>query len=98
MELQNVKVPGIGTVQWEDEDAAFGQEDRSGDFANLLDDQENGSAIREGTIVKGRVVRLTDDSVIVDIGHKAEGEVPLSEFVTMEGQSRRYHRSIPRPV
>lgn len=88
MELQNVKVPGIGTVQWEDEDAAFGHEDRSGDFANLLDDQESGSAIREGTIVKGRVVRLTDDSVIVDIGHKTEGEVPLSEFVTMDGQTK----------
>ena len=44
-----------------------------------------GASIREGSIVKGRVVRLTDDQVIVDIGHKSEGEIPIQEFQTPEG-------------
>ena len=31
-------------------------------------------------IVKGRVLNISSDSVIVDVGYKSEGEVPLSEF------------------
>ncbi len=31
-------------------------------------------------IVKGRVINVVSDKVIVDIGYKSEGEVPLAEF------------------
>ena len=33
-----------------------------------------------GAIVKGRVVRVTDDFVVVDIGYKSEGFIPKNEF------------------
>ena len=36
--------------------------------------------IREGEIVKGRVMGVTRDEVIVDVGFKSEGVIPLSEF------------------
>ncbi len=34
----------------------------------------------------GRVVALTKDKVVVDIGYKSEGQVPLAEFVGTDGQ------------
>ena len=76
----------MGTVKWEDEDSDFDlSTETSKDFADLLDGAPGGASIREGTIVKGRVVRLTDDQVIIDIGHKSEGEVPIGEFMGPEG-------------
>jgi len=88
MQVQETKMRGVGTVKWEDEDSDFNfdGEQAGTDFAELLEGAPGGGAgIREGTIVKGRVVRLTDDQVIVDIGHKSEGEVPIQEFMTPEG-------------
>ncbi len=42
--------------------------------------EEPGTAFRPETIVKGRVVKITPDSVLVDIKYKSEGEVPLEEW------------------
>ncbi|MBC7532797.1 MAG: 30S ribosomal protein S1 [Oligoflexus sp.] len=85
MQLQDSKLAGIGKISWEDEDTDFDhQKSQSQEFADLLD--EAGSAsVKEGSIVSGRVVRFTDDSVIVDIGHKSEGEIPKSEFYLADG-------------
>lgn len=35
---------------------------------------------KEGTIVKGRVLEIRSREVLVDIGYKSEGVIPLSEF------------------
>ncbi len=37
--------------------------------------------IKEGEIVKGRVIQVDKDLVVVDIGYKSEGHIPLSEFM-----------------
>ncbi|MFQ6031624.1 MAG: 30S ribosomal protein S1, partial [Candidatus Zixiibacteriota bacterium] len=36
--------------------------------------------IREGEIIKGKVMGVTKEDVIVDVGFKSEGIIPLSEF------------------
>ena len=38
------------------------------------------SNIEEGEIVKSKVLRVTDTSVILDVGFKSEGAVPIDEF------------------
>src|SRR5690606_29846791 len=38
------------------------------------------SQIAEGEIVKSKVLRVTDNAVILDVGFKSEGSVPLDEF------------------
>src|SRR5512143_815119 len=38
------------------------------------------SNIEEGEIVKSKVLRVTDSAVILDVGFKSEGSVPLDEF------------------
>src|SRR3954465_483298 len=50
------------------------------DFAAMLDQQLGRDAGFEGSVVTGRVVRLTDEYAIVDVGLKSEGRVALKEF------------------
>ncbi|MBI5559805.1 MAG: 30S ribosomal protein S1 [Deltaproteobacteria bacterium] len=42
--------------------------------------------LEEGEVIKGRVVKITSDSVVVDIGYKSEGVVPLREFLDRDGK------------
>ncbi len=42
------------------------------------------TSLREGEVVRGRVVAITTDEVMVDIGFKSEGCVALSEFTDRE--------------
>jgi small subunit ribosomal protein S1 len=39
---------------------------------------------KEGSIVKGRVLEIRSREVLVDIGYKSEGVIPLSEFDDMD--------------
>jgi len=51
------------------------------DFAKLLEEHgqsENESF--EGRVVKGRVVRVEGDMIVVDVGLKSEGRIPRKEF------------------
>lgn len=52
----------------------------SSDFAALLDSSMNGKAKFEGSVVKGRIVNISNDFAIIDVGLKSEGRVPLREF------------------
>ena len=50
------------------------------DFASLLEEQLGRETGFEGSVVTGRVIRLTDEYAIVDVGLKSEGRVALKEF------------------
>ncbi len=54
--------------------------DHENDFAALLDETLGRDAGFEGSVVTGRVIRLTDEFAIVDVGLKSEGRVALKEF------------------
>ncbi len=53
---------------------------RGEDFASLLDETLGRDSGFDGSVVTGRVVRLTDEFAIVDVGLKSEGRVALKEF------------------
>ena len=36
--------------------------------------------VKEGEMIKGKVVRVQGDNVILDVGFKSEGSIPLNEF------------------
>jgi len=55
----------------------------SGDFAALLEESLEG--IQEGSVVKGTVVQVAEDFVVVDVGAKSEGQIPLHEFTDSHG-------------
>lgn len=52
----------------------------SQDFAKLLEETLQDQDSFEGQVVNGTVIALDDDFVIVDVGLKSEGRVPLQEF------------------
>ncbi|MCX8110576.1 MAG: 30S ribosomal protein S1 [Syntrophorhabdaceae bacterium] len=39
-----------------------------------------------GNILKGKVININSDTVIVDVGLKSEGKVPISEFLNRNGE------------
>ncbi|WGL59924.1 30S ribosomal protein S1 [Pigmentibacter sp. JX0631] len=81
------KKVNYNALEWLDEDVDFlSQEESQDGFAALFKAQEESqSVIKEGQVVKGRVIEIKDDSVVVDIGHKSAGEIPKSEFTAENG-------------
>ena len=54
-------------------------------FAELLEQSYARDEVREGEIVTGTVVSVNKDFVLVDVGYKSEGMIPVSEFPFIEG-------------
>jgi small subunit ribosomal protein S1 len=50
------------------------------DFVALLEESLGTGERFEGTVVKGRVVAIENDMVLVDVGLKSEGRIALKEF------------------
>jgi small subunit ribosomal protein S1 len=55
-------------------------------FAALFEESLKREDLKEGDIVKGKVIGLGNENVIVDIGYKSEGAIPIHEFVDGEGK------------
>ncbi len=49
-------------------------------YARLLDNYTHFSTLHQGEIREGRVVKISGEDVIVDIGYKSDGLVPLEQF------------------
>jgi len=68
----------IDDVKFKDEDAKL--------FQQLLNNREEKAAagsissMEVGQILKGKIVELTPDFVVVDVGLKSEGLIPVNEF------------------
>ncbi len=56
-----------------------------GDFATELA-QAMESEPEPGEIVRGKVIRIDDDGVVIDIGSKSEGIIPKQEFLNAKGE------------
>ena len=56
-------------------------ENTTEDFGALLDEFMSTRPL-QGQVVKGTVTALTKDEVVVDVGLKSEGRIPLTEFGT----------------
>ncbi len=60
-----------------------GEEDEN--YEKLLD-QYGARKFAEGEVMKGTVLKITDTDVIVDIGYKSEGVIPVAQFTDPNGQ------------
>ncbi len=52
------------------------------DFSKMLETVDT-SHIKEKTVVKGQVIEIKNDIIIVDVGLKNEGRIPKSEFLAL---------------
>ncbi len=77
------------------DDVAFQEKDAEL-FKSLLEHKESkvpqeSTSFTPGTILKGRIVEFTKDHVVIDVGLKSEGLVPIQEFsdpsqLTLDGE------------
>ena len=64
------------------------------DFAAALESFEaeqsaaEAAAPAEDNLLKGTVIKLTDKYVVVDVGFKSEGMVPIAQVIGRDGQPR----------
>ena len=65
-----------------DEDKESGEMEQS--FEDLFEDSLKD--LHPGNVVKGTIVQVNPDSVVVDVGGKSEGLIPISEFLDEQGQ------------
>jgi small subunit ribosomal protein S1 len=61
-----------------------GEEDNFDSYEKLLD-QYGARRFAEGEVMKGTVLKITDTDVIVDIGYKSEGVIPVTQFADPTG-------------
>ena len=47
--------------------------------------EESLRAVKPGGVVKGRVVGITSTHVLIDVGYKSEGQIPIHEFTDRQG-------------
>jgi small subunit ribosomal protein S1 len=55
-------------------------------FEALLEQSYSKGEVKEGNIANGTVIHVGKDFVVVDIGYKSEGQIPVGEFPTIGGQ------------
>ena len=75
-------IPKKGYIKFKDEfeeGEEISADSKQGNELDRLYD-ESFTKIEEGTIVKGRVMAVHNDGVMVDIGFKSEGIIPIQEF------------------
>lgn len=56
------------------------------DFAKLFEASVKENPLKVGELAKGKVVKVTKDAVIVDIGFKSEGVIDIEEFRNLDGE------------
>ncbi|MEE9419685.1 MAG: 30S ribosomal protein S1, partial [Desulfatiglandaceae bacterium] len=68
-----------------DASVGTGEEDaqETDNFGKLY--EESLKSIQEGEVLKGEIVQIDKEYVLVDIGYKSEGQIPLQEFIEPEG-------------
>lgn len=55
-------------------------------FADLLEESFQQTTPQVGTVVDGTVISVSKDFVVIDIGFKSEGQIPVSEFAGPGGE------------
>jgi small subunit ribosomal protein S1 len=56
------------------------------EFASMLEAYDDSFRnMAEGEVVKGTVLKVTDAAVVVDVGYKSEGLIPIHEFLDENG-------------
>jgi small subunit ribosomal protein S1 len=55
------------------------------DFMRMY--EESFSRLGEGEVVKGRVIAVDRDYVLVDVGYKSEGQIAIHEFYDESGKA-----------
>ncbi|MCB9745568.1 MAG: 30S ribosomal protein S1 [Alphaproteobacteria bacterium] len=86
MEYQSVSIQELRNRTEEPEEHSNSAKVTDGEsFEALFEQFDADQSVRVGEIVEGRVLSVTKDYVVVDIGYKSEGQIPVNEFRDADG-------------
>ncbi len=68
------------------EEEGFGEDDFDEDFAAMFEESIKGKDVKVGGLVSGTVVMVSDNDVVIDIGYKSEGHIPINQFRDANGE------------
>jgi small subunit ribosomal protein S1 len=54
-------------------------------FEQMLEESLSARKVQTDEVVQGRIIQITADYVIVDVGCKSEGQIPIEEFKDADG-------------
>ncbi len=77
-ELKDEMIEDVGSEGMMDETGFEGDMEDMSSMQDLYD--QSFQNIQEGEVIQGRIVQISDDYVMVDIGYKSEGQIPIGEF------------------
>lgn len=88
---QTLTVASNNEVTISQTNSEFSKENTSTEEANDMDQfkdlfEQSLRTFQEGEILKGTVVRIDKESIMVDVGYKSEGLIPIGEFLDKEGE------------
>jgi small subunit ribosomal protein S1 len=86
MEYHSVSIDDLRNRTEVPEDKIVSETPSGNTFEALFEEFRANQDFRMGDIVEGRVLAITKDYVVVDIGYKAEGQIPIGEFKNDEGE------------
>jgi len=86
----NLSSPTPQSARTESQNLDEKQPPSTEDFASALESftTESEEAAREDNVIKGTVLKITPTHVVVDIGAKSEGMLPLAEVMDHSGKPR----------
>jgi small subunit ribosomal protein S1 len=82
-EVTEAKEDQLAETEVKDSEEAQEEQLKEQTFQELY--EESLKSIKEGEVVRGSIIQVTDDYVMVDIGYKSEGQIRISEFADEEG-------------
>jgi small subunit ribosomal protein S1 len=91
MEKTSASVAGNSAVQINNPEGSSGGSQSTvsepgqegGSFLELY--EESFKTMQEGEVIEGEVVHIDKDYILIDIGYKTEGHIPIHEFTDPEG-------------
>ena len=78
--MENLETQSINNLLSDDEGQEISKEEN---FAELVESSFHKA--QEGEIVSGVVVQITPEYVMIDVGSKSEGQIPLEQFQDEQG-------------
>ena len=84
IEKQNLELDSMYSSEYSSD-----EQDDDDEMDSMHDLYENSFRnFQEGEVVRGTIVQISDDFVMVDIGYKSEGQIPIYEFRDETGTLR----------
>lgn len=83
--LAGAEASNEDNADWEAELAALSADEAADEYSHLIEDYSHLAPPSDGEVIQGQVLSVTEKEVIVDIGYKVEGAIPISQVKLNDG-------------